>query len=196
MTTTAPSTATSSKKAKKKVKPTSQIHISVVAGAGSPFKEGDLDIIVPALEKHIEKYGKIDTKVLYDEIESDVAHPMRRFLDWDDAAAAKKFRLTQITKIIRFIRFRVETGGRVIEPRAYQNVVVKDELPNTAPGRAYVRTSTIVQHDTLSKQILERAAKELRQWQERYSMHTQFTSVFAPVFNAIESFEKNIANTT
>ena len=175
----------SSRKRKPKVK------IEFIAGKGSPFTDDEVnESIGPALERHIAKYGTIDKHILLEEVEADPEHPLRRHIEWNDAKAAKRYRLIQISKIIRFVRFQVEVGGKVITPRVFENVVIKDELPSVAPGRAYVHTSTVMKHSTLSNQILERAAKELRQWKERYDIHARYVGEFKYIFDAIDEWEK------
>lgn len=160
------------------------------AGTGAPFSDDDVSVLgAYFMEFANRNNGVLDVEALLKDAENPKS-PLHRFLQWDDAVAAKQYRIEQIKKIIRFIRYKVETEGKVLTPRAFASVVLKDELPGTEPGRAIVKTSVVLQHSTLSDQVLERAMRELRQWRERYSMNRALIERHAPIFEAIEEWEK------
>jgi hypothetical protein len=76
----------------------------------------------------------------------------------------------------------------------FENVVLTNELPDIVPGRGYVLASTVYTHADLSQQVLDRALKELKQWQMRYQIHEQLIEHFSYIFQAIDTWEDDLTS--
>jgi len=99
--------------------------------------------------------------------------PLHCAFEWDDSKAAAGYRIVQARDLIRAI------------------IVVTDEAPDATPVRAFVhieddeRHYTSVQHvmsdKQLRTQVVNRALKELTDWQKRYEELKELAVVFAAI---------------
>lgn len=106
--------------------------------------------------------------------------PLHDAFEWDDSQAAERYRLDQASYLIRSI------------------TVIIEKSPNTKPTRAFVyferpggeshynSVVEVLSHAELQAEVLARALKEAREWQQRY----QDLEALAGVFAAIEDVEK------
>lgn len=177
------------KKQKKEIR-----KIEYTVAVGRRFSDQDAKILGPYLTELAKKYGRLTRQLLLEDAENNAKSPVRNYLEWDDATAARRYRLAQVGEILRSIKYRVTVGDKIIESRVFENVVLTNELPNVTPGRGYVLASTVYQHADLAQQVLDRALKELKQWQQRYKIHEQLIKHFAYIFQAIDTWEDDLTS--
>lgn len=138
--------------------------------------------------KHGAHQGKLDAQAAGERIEAlreangqvtaeivlDDARPKRSLLhpafEWDDKVAAEEFRKEQARDLIR-------------------SVVLTSEVDDSPPVRAFVVVSEFgetgytsigvaLSEPDLRRQILQRALRELRQWESRYHELQELAKVF------------------
>jgi len=90
-----------------------------VAAPGSPFSEADVAVIGRELVKIAERnrvgdVRSLDKRLVLAAVEEDEDHPLRPYFEWDDAKAARSYRLVQAATMIRSVRI-VSSG---VGPRA------------------------------------------------------------------------------
>lgn len=96
------------------------------------------------------------------------------YFEWNDAEAARKYRLHQADHLIRAVVVCPEDGDRPFEPvRAF--VCVKE-----SPGvpRAFTHICEAMRDEALREQVLERARAELAAWRKRYAHLAEFAALF------------------
>lgn len=94
---------------------------------------------------------------------------------WDDAAAANEYRLGQAGELIRSLTVDVSKSNLESKPiRAFVNVEVDGD-------RHYTSIETALSSEELRAQVLERAWRELKSWQERHAELVEFAKVFAAI---------------
>lgn len=105
------------------------------------LKDVDARVIGPVLQELVEQ-GAITADGLVEAAKS-TNSPLHSYFDWDDARAAKKYRLNTAHDIIRSVRVKVTTQAGVARGLASQRVLVKTvQMPQrtfshvTAPVRA------------------------------------------------------------
>lgn len=108
--------------------------------------------------------------------------PLHKAFEWDDTKAAASFRLVQAGDLIRAI------------------IVVTDEAPDAAPVRAFVHVEDEEKHYTsvqcvmsdkeLRAQVINRALKEVTDWQRRYEDYKELAGVFVAIGKAKRRKEK------
>lgn len=112
-------------------------------------------------------------KVLEDNTETGT--PLHDCFEWDDTAAAYKYRIKQAKEIIQTI------------------VTVSDSAPTLPPVRAFVSVSrdfhpikTVLDDKKMKESLLSCAVSELKAFERKYST----LSELAEVFEAIKSVER------
>lgn len=125
-------------------------------------------IVLTALTTIYEQRGAL-TPAAVVEVASAPDHPLHSRFEWDDAEAARDFRLLQAGQLIRSVRLKI-TEPEVTEVRAFLHV------PGTEAGAAgsYV-PETEVRHDpVLQAVILQQMNREWRILKRRYENHAAF----------------------
>ncbi len=121
------------------------------------------------------KHGSVTPTLFLKEAKGDAR--VRRFIDWDDASAANKFRLEQAGRLIRSFTVTVSRNDRDVEVRGLQ-FVDKD--------RGYVPAGQVFADAEMSAAVLERAKKDAVGWYHRYQ-HLRTVAGLGPIFEAIEA---------
>lgn len=95
--------------------------------------------------------------------------------EWDDAVAAEKHRLDQAGALIRSLTVDISKSNLESKPiRAFVNVEVGGD-------RHYVAIQTAMDSEELRHQVIQRAWRELKAWQERHAELVEFARVFAAI---------------
>lgn len=96
-------------------------------------------------------------------------HPLHDRFEWDDSAAARKYRLSQARQIIRVVRETyTDQRGNPADLRAFH------AIPRADGGMVYEPLDEIV-HDDLAAQILLKSMeREWRQLKARYERFGEF----------------------
>jgi len=100
--------------------------------------------------------------------------PLHRYFEWDDTAAARKYRLSQATYLIRAVVVAATDGEREFEPvRAFVCISAADERP-----KAFTHVCEAMADADLRHEVLARAKRELRSWRKRYADLAAFAELF------------------
>lgn len=101
--------------------------------------------------------------------------PLHASFDWDDRAAAEKWRLKQASHMIGCIVSIVpESGGKKRPFRAFLNV-------QEAKGSSYCPTRVVMSSKELREQAVAAAWQELVEWRDRYSAYKELAHVFSVI---------------
>ena len=122
-----------------------------VPAPGSPFSEEDVAVIGVELLRIAErnKVGDVrslDKRLVLAAVEADEDHPLRRFFEWDDAKAARSFRLVQAATMIRSVR--VLSSGVGAREKPMPLFLFDPDHTRRVPGEA-ARRSRVVSEDLL-----------------------------------------------
>jgi len=99
------------------------------------------------------------------------------YFEWDDAEAAKKYRLHQADYLIRAVVVCPEESDRPFEPvRAF---VCIEESPGGP--RAFTHVCEAMRDEALREQVLRRARAELTAWRRRYAHLAEFAALFEAI---------------
>lgn len=98
--------------------------------------------------------------------------PLHDCFDWDDADAARKWRLDQARSLIACIT--IISGPTATPVRAF--VSITDPRSEQS---AYMDTATALTSADVRQQILARALAEADQWRKRYEQLKELAGVFA-----------------
>lgn len=103
-----------------------------------------------------------------------VESPLHPAFEWDDVRAAELFREDQARHVIRCVRVVKQDGDATKLQRVFVNVV-----ETTADGEenAYVPMARIASDADLYRQVLERAAADLRAWESRYDQFAELAAI-------------------
>ena len=110
-----------------------------------------------------------------------VSSPLHSLFDWDDDAAAEKYRVWQARQHISHLHIIVRMDGKDSSTRAAHSVVV--QLDDDTSARRYVSSVKIATDADLRKQVIAKALSDLREFRRRYQ---EYQDVFSGVFRAIE----------
>ncbi len=154
---------------------------------GSRVSKADALIIgreITALER---RHGEITPEALLDSARGR-GHPLHRFFEWDDTAAAEAYRISQARKLIRSIEIVIEHDDKPpMHVRAFVHVDATTDDGEDA-GR-YVGTVRAMSAPELRQQIVDRALGELESWRKRYESFAEL----ATIFRAIDSMKSKAA---
>ena len=102
--------------------------------------------------------------------------PIHSAFEWDDTAAAEKYRLSQAGHLIRCLTVTVTEEENIEPQRAYFKIA--DE--------GYEQTKAIMHIEEKRISLLQQALSELKAFQRKYSMLTELAKVFAEIEKTIE----------
>jgi len=109
--------------------------------------------------------------------ENAMLHP---YFEWNNRAAAEKYRLAQAGHLIRCIVIVEGEGEDAETTRAFHYVRRSGESQ-----KVYVHMREVFDEDELKAQVLEDARRELIGWKTRYAQYREVKERFASVFEAI-----------
>ena len=102
---------------------------------------------------------------------------LNRYFEWDDTAAARKYRLSQAGYLIRAV---VMVAGEDVPPfepvRAFVCISGSEEQP-----RSFTHVCEAMRDEQVRDQVITRAKTELRAWRKRYADLTAFAEVFGVI---------------
>ena len=105
-------------------------------------------VVRDELLKLQDRKGRITPQAVVDEA-SDPKHPLHKLFEWDDSAAARKYRLDQARELIRSVEVVIHTESHEIEVVAY----VRDPKAQ-ARDQGYVATMTARSNPASAKAIM------------------------------------------
>lgn len=135
------------------------------------------------LGKHLEHYfpdGEISPEDFV-EVAKDPKNYLHKFFEWDNKAAAHKWRVSQARTILNCVVVVIENE----EIPAYHSVQIEG---NDAP--TYQDVFTCLKTPDLWEQVLHKALSELERWSDRYASYKELT----PVIKAIAKAKKEVVH--
>jgi hypothetical protein len=112
-----------------------------------------------ALEQIRLEHGVLKPQAVV-EAAQDLASPLHPHFEWDDRAAAHRYRLDQARTLIRVIRVEDDSAGE--PPRAFYTVTTRD-------GQAYHSLEEVRTSADLQRAVQERALRDLEGFLQRYN---------------------------
>lgn len=115
-------------------------------------------------------------QAIYQDAKQNEDSPFRRFLEWDNDAAAERFRVEQIKEIVSHISVEVTyVGGGVVRfDRAYEFVTLDS-------SRQYIAIEDGLGNPETREQIISRAKANLKGWEDRYGQYEEFAGVVVEI---------------
>lgn len=139
------------------------------AAPGAPFSDRDARLIGPALEDMASRRGGALRPEEVVEEAASPAHPLHPYFEWDDSAAADRYRVQQARQMIASVRVRVvDPKGRRAPFKAWFSVRRDDRI-----GRAYVPLEEVAAQAPLREQVVADALRELQAWSARYRAYQE-----------------------
>jgi hypothetical protein len=128
------------------------------------------DIIGKELEKIHVKYGIIIPEQVVKEAKPKNS-PLHTCFEWNDKAAAEKYREDQARYIIRAVDVIIIENDIISEPvKAFVHLTeIKEE--------GYLPICDIMEDKDLRQMLLQQAWKELESWTERYKNFNEFAEI-------------------
>lgn len=130
---------------------------------------------MPKIVWKIPKYGNVSASDVYDELfqggntvtpeqalqyaENHRDGALASCLEWDDAKAARKYRVSQCAEIIRLL---------VVQPDTPNKPTIR-ALSITTERNTYMPTQQVIRKENEYENLLKRALRELQAFQNRYS---------------------------
>ena len=123
--------------------------------------------------KHIakleKKYGEVSAEVFLESARSEKSE-MHTLFEWDDKAAAEKYRIAQARIIISSIRVNVVSEDT--EP-----VITKAFVQYEAKQSGYISICKAMEDKEKRENVMEQAKKELRWFTEKYKSFDELSGV-------------------
>lgn len=111
--------------------------------------------------------------------------PLHTFFEWDDNAAAQKYRLEQARKLVRSVRVVIEReGGIEVSARAFIVVTEGDE------DKKYLPVAEVMSDADYREQVIERALHEAESWRARYEAFEEFAGIVQAIEAAARAKQK------
>lgn len=110
------------------------------------------------------------------EVARDPSHALHGYFDWDDTEAARKWRLVQARKLIRYI---VEPGDEVDQQLVHTFTSLSSD--RITPSGGYRMTATILADTELRSEMLRDARNELERTRRKYAILSELASVWRAI---------------
>lgn len=163
---------------------------------GSRFSNKDAAIIGPVLDD-LGRQGEITTRDVVDVARSPNSL-LHKYFEWDDHAAADKYRNTQAREMMRSILVKYEDDeGVKVESRVVQTIVRSDAATRTPQ---IMRSFRVLHGDSaFAVKMMEQSYDDLISWRRKYQPYiavwTRFGDAFQEVLNQIDEFAEDAAGT-
>jgi hypothetical protein len=150
--------------------------MNFVPGKGSRITIAECQVISAELVRIGEaNQGRVTPQMVVDEARSE-SSPLHDFFDWNQKAAAEKWRLSQAAQLIRSVDVIVELSDRApITTRAF--VTFGD-------NEGYRTTESVLGSDNDRARLVAQAKREMWAWQQKY----QDLHELAGIFEAMKKF--------
>lgn len=125
------------------------------------------------------KYGELSPENVVAE-STDKDSILHSIFEWDDTAAAEKYRREQARHLIKNIEVKITIEHYAIPCRALVNVVT-----SVSPTRTYIPVEEAIADDTAYKDLLEQAKKEAMTFVGKYSQITELNKAKAALLEFV-----------
>ncbi len=104
-----------------------------------------------------------------------VVSPLHSRFEWDDSAAAEKWRIEQAGQLIRVSVQYLQINGETTSVRAFVSL----RSDRAEDGGGYRQTVSVLSDDAYREQLLDDALAELKAFQQKYSHLKELARVFS-----------------
>jgi hypothetical protein len=169
-----------------------------VAAKGSPFSDDDAAVIGAELARiaeanKVEDLRSLDKHLVFEAVEADPNHPLRRFFDWDDASAARKQRISIAATLIRSVRIVSVVMGKRSAPTPAFFYAPDLATRQPAPGpRAHVAVGDLMRNDPAFMSALSSQVKQVRYSVERLEHLTKSRKAPDSVVELVAEFKESL----
>lgn len=147
----------------------------------------DTVVVVKALREIEAKHGIITPKAVVEAAKAKNS-PLHGFFEWDDKAAANKYRQQQARQLIACVYVR-DSDSETSEPvRAFVNIKADAEDNETAQG--YVSQGAMLKNPGLQQQIIRYASEQLILWRKKFGGYQEFYQVAKAIDEVVKPGEK------
>jgi hypothetical protein len=159
------------------------------AGSRLTKKIADPQVVGDSLETlQQENGGRLTARVVV-EAARPIEAPLHQIFEWDDLRAAELFREDQARHVLSSIRVVQPRTDPKEEKRMLHAYVSLEETIGDEKQRAYVPIARVFNDADLLKQAIEKAAAELRAFEDRYA---EFESIAKAARTAREQIEQTV----
>lgn len=149
-------------------------------------KDADPQVIGESLDDLQQEHGgRLTPRVIVDAARP-ITSPLHSCFEWDDVSAAELYRENQARHVVASIRLVQPRSDPREAPRVLHAYVSLEEIVGDDRQRAYVPIARVFAEPDLLKQAVERAAAELRAFEDRYA---EFDGIARAVRKARETIE-------
>jgi hypothetical protein len=122
-----------------------------------------------------ERHGTLTPSIVLDEAR-DPDSPLHHRFEWDDGAAAEKWRLHQAGNLLR-VKFRRNTDGGVQEVRAFWPVREGEDDGAEAPHADYRPIREVVEDPVARQVMLNSMVRDANSFRRRYAHMQEFADI-------------------
>jgi len=106
--------------------------------------------------------------------------PIHPWFEWDDSAAASKYRLQQAERLVRSLRIEYAHPDRGRHQAPAFVSVSPLNLPARSPER-WVTTLRALNDAEMRSRVLDRAKREIQEWADRYERFDELAAIVATI---------------
>jgi hypothetical protein len=151
---------------------------------GAYLSNKDANVIASEFKKLRKKNGGLLTPKIIVEEASSPSSPLHKFFEWDDDAAAQKYRLTQARGLIYSVKVHI------VEDPVPARTVTAFVRVETAKGPSYTEIRDAMKDDSFRSVRIARALQELKRVQQKYKDVVELDSIFQAINDAVEALTK------
>jgi len=141
-----------------------------LATAPTLVYEGLPDAALRELEQLHEQDGALRPERVI-EVAADADSPLHSYFEWDDTEAARQHRIAQARQVIRSVKVYV-SDRPAVQVRAYVSMGVEH-------GRAYQRTSQVVNNEFTLNELRRSLGRDLQRIQRKLQLIDEFAEAAA-----------------
>lgn len=139
------------------------------------YKAKELKVIHHELKAIETKQGLISPQAVVISAQSK-SSPLHRYFEWNDTAAAAKYRLVQAGHLIRCVLIKTDHG----DVRSFVNVRVETETEEGEESeylQGYVSIGKTMKNTSLKEQVLTYAKEQLLLWRKKFGAYKEFYGI-------------------
>ena len=107
--------------------------------------------------------------------------PIHEDFEWDDLAAAEKYRVDQARHLVNRISVVITVNNKAVETRAFHSITI--QTADEKIEQRYTAIKLISANPDMREQVIDKALRELEGWKERYESYRDIfgTDIFATI---------------
>ncbi len=146
----------------------------------------DAQRVANELDAIYEEHGKVTPPLIVEDARN-TERETHKLIEWDETAAAGKYRLEQARFIMRNIvivrKEQAEKPEQAKVFRVFENVVINND-------RCYIPTQVAIAQEDTREYLLKKALQSLASFREKYSMLQELSEVMKAIELAEREFTK------